>query len=67
MIKDEIVVFTVGEFNDLQEVVGKTKFDKRYGFVAVRKGKNTYGETPEQALEKCYNRRVRTLSDGVLA
>ena len=67
MIKDEIVVMTVGEYNDIQGGKPKKLTNKKHGFIAMKKGVSIYSETEERAREKCYNTRARILSSTCLA
>lgn len=61
MIKDEIVVMTVGEYNQMQGVVKGQKHTKKHGYVAMKKGVSIYSKYESVAREKCYNTRVKAL------
>ena len=61
MIKDEIVVMEVGEYNQMQGVIKGQQCDHKYGYVAMKKGVSIYSKYESVAREKCYNTRVKAL------
>jgi hypothetical protein len=58
MIKDDITVFTVKEFNCLSKLTGGKTFEQPFGFVALCEGVAVYATTIKGAYYKMIGNNI---------
>ena len=52
MIKDDITVMPVREYNDIMKIIKSKGFDKKNGYIAIYKSLKVYAGTYEGALNQ---------------